>query len=102
MCAPERIEMPTASASSWIAVSTICSGVSVEPGVDDLHPGVAKRAGDDLGAAIVPIEARLGDDDADLPCHGPQLTVALAATPGVSRHVPHTSRNASHISPIVT
>ena len=27
MCAPERIEMPTASASSWIAVSTICSGV---------------------------------------------------------------------------
>ena len=27
MCAPERIEIPTASASSWIAVSTICSGV---------------------------------------------------------------------------
>ena len=27
MCAPERIETPTASASSWIAVSTICSGV---------------------------------------------------------------------------
>ena len=27
MCAPERIEMPTASASSWRAVSTICSGV---------------------------------------------------------------------------
>src|SRR5581483_5906427 len=27
MCAPDRIEMPTASASSWIAVSTICSGV---------------------------------------------------------------------------
>src|SRR5262249_23607327 len=27
MCAPERIEIPTASASSWMAVSTICSGV---------------------------------------------------------------------------
>ncbi len=31
MCAPERIEMPTASASSWIAVSTICSGVWCRP-----------------------------------------------------------------------
>ena len=27
MWAPERIEIPTASASSWMAVSTICSGV---------------------------------------------------------------------------
>src|SRR5829696_1463880 len=31
MCAPERIEIPTASASSWIAVSTICSGVWCRP-----------------------------------------------------------------------
>ena len=31
MCAPERIEIPTASASSWIAVSTICSGVWCNP-----------------------------------------------------------------------
>src|SRR6266540_373387 len=31
MCAPERIEMPTASASSWTAVSTICSGVWCRP-----------------------------------------------------------------------
>src|SRR5439155_11828916 len=31
MCAPERIEIPTASASSWIAVSTICSGVWCSP-----------------------------------------------------------------------
>src|SRR5262249_28157403 len=31
MCAPERIEIPTASASSWIAVSTICSGVWWRP-----------------------------------------------------------------------
>src|SRR5438552_2265303 len=44
-------------------------GRLVEPGVDHLHAGVAKRAGDDLGTAIVPIEARLGDNNADLPCH---------------------------------
>jgi hypothetical protein len=31
MWAPERIEIPTASASSWIAVSTICSGVWCRP-----------------------------------------------------------------------
>src|SRR6266511_800377 len=31
MWAPERIEIPTASASSWIAVSTICSGVWCSP-----------------------------------------------------------------------
>src|SRR5438128_2736710 len=31
MCAPERIEIPTASASSWIAVSAICSGVWCRP-----------------------------------------------------------------------
>ena len=31
MWAPERIEMPTASASSWIVVSMICSGVWCSP-----------------------------------------------------------------------
>src|SRR5215471_4491765 len=41
----------------------------VEARVDDLHACVAERAGDALCAAIVPIEARLRDDDADLPCH---------------------------------
>ena len=40
-------------------------GRLVEAGVDDLHAGVAQRAGDDLGATVVPVEARLGDDDAD-------------------------------------
>ena len=38
----------------------------VQAGVDDLHAGVAQRAGDDLRAAVVPVEAGLGDDDADL------------------------------------
>ena len=31
MWAPERIERPTASASSWITVSAICSGVWCRP-----------------------------------------------------------------------
>ena len=41
-------------------------GRLVQAGVDDLHAGVAERAGDDLGAAVVAVEAGLGDDDADL------------------------------------
>jgi hypothetical protein len=36
----------------------------VQAGVDDLHPGVAQRPGDDLRAPVVPVQARLGDDDA--------------------------------------
>src|SRR3989442_6733504 len=40
-------------------------GRLVKPGVDDLDAGVAQGTGDDLGAAIVTVEARLGDDDAD-------------------------------------
>src|SRR5581483_2794668 len=31
MCAPDRMETPTASASSWMTVSTICSGVWWRP-----------------------------------------------------------------------
>ena len=38
----------------------------VEAGVDHLHACVPKRTGDDLRAAIVSVEARLGHDDADL------------------------------------
>ena len=38
----------------------------VQAGVDDLHAGVAQRPGDDLCAAVVAVEAGLGDDDADL------------------------------------
>ena len=37
----------------------------VQAGVDDLHAGVAQGPGHDLGAAVVPVEAGLGDDDAD-------------------------------------
>jgi hypothetical protein len=31
MCAPDRIERPTASASSWMTVAAICSGVWCRP-----------------------------------------------------------------------
>ncbi len=31
MCAPDSTDMPIASASSWMAVSTICSGVWCSP-----------------------------------------------------------------------
>ena len=41
----------------------------VQAGVDDLHAGVAERAGHDLGAAVVPVEARLGDDHSDAFVH---------------------------------
>ena len=40
-------------------------GRLVQAGVDDLHAGVAQRRGDDLGAAIVTVEAGLGDEHAN-------------------------------------
>ena len=40
-------------------------GRLAQAGVDDLHAGVAQRAGDHLGAAVVAVEAGLGDDDSD-------------------------------------
>jgi hypothetical protein len=42
----------------------IISGVWCKAGVDDLHAGVAQRGGDDFRAAIMAIEAGLGDEDA--------------------------------------
>ena len=36
-----------------------------EPGVDDFHAGVAEAAGDDLDAAVVAVEADLGQNNAD-------------------------------------
>ena len=45
----------------------------VQAGVDDLHAGVAQRARHDLGAAVVPVEARLGDDHPDAFVHDRSL-----------------------------
>jgi hypothetical protein len=38
----------------------------MQAGVDDLDPGVAQRAGYHLRPPVVPVQAGLGDDDADL------------------------------------
>ena len=40
-------------------------GRAMQAGVDDVHAGVAQRARDDLDAAVVAVEADLGDDHAD-------------------------------------
>ena len=60
-----------------------------QPGVDDLHAGVAQRPGDDLRAPVVPIEPRLGNDDPN-----------PAAHPGPSA-APRAPLNASHEQPAV-
>ena len=39
-------------------------GRLVQAGIDDFHARIAQRRGDDLGAAIVAVEAGLGDEHA--------------------------------------
>ena len=41
-------------------------GGLAQAGVDHFHPGVAQGARDDLGAAIVAVQARLGNQHPDL------------------------------------
>ena len=40
-------------------------GRLAQAGVDHFHAGIAQGAGDHLGAAVVAVEAGLGDQDAD-------------------------------------
>src|SRR6266702_3274998 len=61
-------------------------GRLVQPGVDDLEPGVTQRAGDHLRAPIVAVETRLGDDDPVAPLHGVNarmapVTIAVRVAP---------------------
>ena len=70
MCAPDRIDRPMTSASSCSAARDDLLRRLAQARVDHLHAGVAQRPGDDLGAAVVAVEARLGDDDADFLIHG--------------------------------
>ena len=44
-------------------------GRPVQPGVDDVHPGIAQRTGDDLHAAVVAIEPDFREQHADWRCH---------------------------------
>jgi hypothetical protein len=37
--------------------------------IDYLHAGVPERASDDLGAAVVAVETRLGNDNSDFLAH---------------------------------
>ena len=66
MCAPDRIDSPIASASSWQRRRHDLLRGLPQPGVDHFHARVAQRAGDHLGATIVAVEPRLRDDDSDL------------------------------------
>ena len=49
----------------------------VQAGVDHLHARVAQRPRDDLCSPVVPIQARLGDDDTDGPTHSGASVSAL-------------------------
>src|SRR5262249_51945998 len=54
--------------------------------VDDLEAGVAQGARDHLGAAVVPVEAGLGDDDAIGPLHrAPRAPTGRREPPTVRR-----------------
>ena len=44
-------------------------GRLVEAGVDDLHAGIAEGRGDHLGAAVMAVEAGLGNENADRTGH---------------------------------
>ena len=69
MCAPERIESPTSVDVLLDHGLDDLLGRPVQARVDHLEPGVAQRAGDDLGAAVVTVEAGLGDQNAELTRH---------------------------------
>ncbi len=61
-----------------------------DAGVDDLEAGVAQGAGDDLRAAVMPVQAGLGDQNAN----GHQNTTGCWNSP-------HTALSAETISPTV-
>src|SRR5262245_43698507 len=63
-------------------------GRLAEPAVDDLHARVPQDPGDDLDAAVVPVEADLGDE------HPPHAVAR-------SVHVPNTTSSADVTSPTV-
>ena len=82
-----------------------------QAGVDNLHAGVAQRAGNNLCAAIVAVEAGLGDQDANFSLamlgHGLGKGYCKWAkqdrllSDGTSSYAPKTVRRASQISPSV-
>ena len=95
------------SASSCSAADDDLLRRLAQAGVDHLHAGVAQRAGDDLGAAVVAVEPRLGNDDSEsshdsISDSATQPILSLEPQMiGTSSYSPQTSRSASHISPSV-
>src|SRR5512135_2152099 len=60
-------------------------GRLAQPRVDDLHAGVAQRARDDLGAPVVAVEARLGDQDPNRSGHRAAVYQSMIATGSPTR-----------------
>ena len=85
MWAPDSIDSPIASTSSSTAAAATVSGVWNKPGVDHLVAGVAQDPGDDLDAAVVAVEADLGDQD---PFTGHQITGTSTWRPNSVSMVP--------------
>ena len=63
----------------------------VQSGIDDFHAGVAERGGDDLGAAIVSVEAGLGNEYAN-GTHSGGSRVTQALTPATASRAPAWSK----------
>ena len=58
----------------------------VEPRVDDLHPRIPQRSRDDLGAAVVSVQARLRDDHPNRPLHAVSIGTCVSSSSGRPRH----------------
>ena len=78
MWAPERTERPISVGVLLDGGLDDLLGRLVQARVDDLVAGVAQRPGDDLGAAVVPVESRLGHHDADRSRHDTHTFVETA------------------------
>ena len=64
----------------------------MKPGVDDLHAGVAQRRGHHLGAAVVPVEARLSHQHPDPAWHRVSLAVSVDPEERTAHHIPDPKR----------
>src|SRR4051794_6514659 len=74
----------------------------VQAGVDDLHAGVAQRTGHHLGAPVVPVETRLGDDHPDAVVHHRLSLGGRGPVAGARRRhgcCPLRTRQATAVSP---
>ena len=66
-------EMPITSTSSSRASLTTVGDLLPRRRVDDFHAGVAQVRGDDAAAAVVAVEADLGDEDLRADVHGDRV-----------------------------